>query len=50
MRVAIVMGALVREQLNLWVACSELGVDVTIIGADFPRFGGVVLLDSVPLN
>ena len=34
MRVAIVMGPLVREQLTLWDACSELGVDVTIIGAD----------------
>ena len=34
MRVAIVMGALVREQMNLWVACSELGVDITIIGAN----------------
>ena len=34
MRVAIVMGPIVREQLTLWDACSDLGVDVTIIGAD----------------
>ena len=34
MRVAVVMGALVQEQLNVWVACSERGIDVTIIGAN----------------
>lgn len=34
MRIAVVMGAVIEEQLNVWIACSELGVDITIIGTD----------------
>jgi glycosyltransferase involved in cell wall biosynthesis len=36
MRVAIVTGPLVPEQTNVWAACTKMGVDIAIIGAD-PR-------------
>lgn len=32
MRIAIVVGTLVSEQLSVWTACSHLGIDVTLIG------------------
>lgn len=39
-RVVVVMGAVIPEQLVLWRAVKELGIELTIIGTDANIYGG----------
>jgi glycosyltransferase involved in cell wall biosynthesis len=41
LRVAVIKGVVIPEQLVLWRACKDLGVDITIIGTDTNIYEGI---------
>lgn len=40
LRVAVVTGTFFEEQLHIWRACREAGVDLTLVGTDFNPYRG----------